>query len=73
MKKMNEERVRNLVKEALPKMEHGEPRQDLWPAVLRKLDEHGVSVPWYDVVLAGTLVLIGILFPAAFPVLLYYL
>jgi hypothetical protein len=69
---MDEEGVRKLLKQALPKMELEEPRQDLWPAVLRKIDERG-PIPWYDVVLAGTLVLMGILFPAAFPVLLYYM
>lgn len=73
MKKLDDEGLRQLMKQALPKMGPAEPQRDLWPAVLRKLDERGGPVPWYDVVLAGSLVLMGILFPAAFPVLLYYL
>ncbi len=52
---------------------------DLWPAMLRRLRAESlpkrakVRVPWFDWALAGGLVLLLAAFPAAIPLLLYYL
>jgi hypothetical protein len=79
---MNEGRIKELLKQALPPVEsNAEPERDLWPAVLRKLDEDAAaprraipsSIPWFDWALLGGLVVFTVSFPATIPVFLYYL
>ena len=66
-------RIEELLKEALPPVgSDAEPARDLWPAVLRRLDEKQAA-PWFDLALAGGIVALVSFFPAAIPVLLYYL
>lgn len=66
--------MKKLLQQALPP-EDGidEPSHDLWPAVLRKLDEKPAPVPWFDWALIGGLTVLIVSFPAAIPMLLYYL
>ncbi|HEY6491121.1 MAG: hypothetical protein WCC26_05440 [Terracidiphilus sp.] len=73
----DEERIRHLLKAALPPIENTEPgnsgpARDLWPAILRRLDERPAP-PWFDWALAGGLALFAVAFPATIPVFLYYL
>jgi hypothetical protein len=79
---MNEEQTKQLLKQALQPVESSaELGRDLWPAVLRRLDEDtaqqrrsmGSSVPWFDWALLGGLAVFAVSFPATIPVLLYYL
>ena len=74
---MNEhelDRLKKLLQQALPPVAaDAEPGRDLWPAVLRKLEAKPAAMPWFDLALAGGLVALGALFPAAIPVFLYYL
>jgi hypothetical protein len=73
MNELEQDRMRDLLKQSLPPVEaDAEPGRDLWPAVLKRMDEQA-STPWFDWVLAGGLVVMGAFFPAAIPVLLYYL
>lgn len=71
-------RMRQLLKSAMPptRAEPESPR-DLWPAMLRRLDEQtseGVaSVPWFDWALGGALLAIAAMAPRTIPVILYYL
>jgi type VI protein secretion system component VasF len=69
------EAVERLLRQALPRIEDDpELDRDLWPAMLRKLDERRkIRVPWFDWVLAGGLAAALAVFPAWIPVLLYYL
>jgi hypothetical protein len=68
------ESVENLLREAVPRIEEeAELAHDLWPAMLRKLDERPTAVPWFDWVLMGGLAAAVVAFPAAIPMLLYYL
>lgn len=72
---MNEERdreFRELVKRNLPAME-GELEHDLWPQMLRRMDEKSRRVPWFDWALVGLLVLWLLAYPGWIPVLLYHL
>ncbi len=71
--KANDEKLLELVRKALPKVGDVEPGRDLWPGVLRKFEARPRRVPWYDVALAVALAAMAILFPTAFPVLLYYM
>ncbi len=67
-----------LLKSAIPRMDDdAELPRDLWPAMLRRMDEpsaRGVaSVPWFDWALAGGLVAFAAIAPRTIPVILYYL
>lgn len=72
---MNErelDELKKLLKDALPPVKQ-ELRRDLWPSMLRQLDERTVRVPWWDWVLLGVASLLILLFPGAIPALLYHL
>ena len=77
MTEIEQDRIKKLLRQALPPMgDTPDDAPDLWPAMLRKLDEQTASrlhVPWFDWVLAGAVVCLLAAFPAAIPVLLYYL
>jgi hypothetical protein len=67
-----------LLRESLPPLgDGGEPARDLWPAMLRRMDEPiargAASIPWFDWALAGGLVAFAALAPRTIPVILYYL
>jgi hypothetical protein len=72
------DRVTLLLKSAMPRVgEDAELPRDLWPAMLRRMDEEGsrgaASVPWFDWALAGGLVAFAAIAPRTIPVILYYL
>jgi hypothetical protein len=77
----HEERMKQLLKQAVrPVKANAEPESDLWPAVLRRMDEHaaadiaaGSGWAWFDGALLVGLVVLGVSFPATIPLLLYYL
>jgi len=80
----DEDRMKQLLKAALPKVQtDAGPERDLWPATLRRLDQEtaagtasgraGWDFAWFDGVLAAGLLLLVASFPAAIPLLLYYL
>jgi hypothetical protein len=74
--KENNKEIAALLKGAIAPMKDTELRRDLWPRMLRKLDEQPspvVSVPWFDWALAGILGAALFLFPGAIPALLYHL
>jgi len=67
-----------LLRESVPRVGDSlEPDRDLWPAMLRRMDEQSVpgaaSVPWFDWALAGGLVVFAAIAPRTIPVILYYL
>lgn len=63
-----------LLRHALPPVQAGaEPARDLWPRVLKRLDERPAAPPWFDWALFAGLLALGASFPAAVPVILYYL
>jgi hypothetical protein len=73
----DENRIKDLLRQALPPVEpNAEPEHDLWPAVLRRLDEDATqrkAVPWFDWALLCGLAVFAVSFPATIPVFLYYL
>jgi hypothetical protein len=70
----NEDRIKQLLKKALPPADSdAEPSRDLWPAVLRRLDAQPAAAPWYDWALLAGIAVLTVCFPAAIPLLLYYL
>jgi hypothetical protein len=72
MNRDEQEKMKRLLRKALAPVDV-EPVRDLWPAVLRRIDEGQAAPPWFDWALAGGLVALGALFPAAIPMFLYYL
>jgi hypothetical protein len=48
-------------------------RRDLWPAMLRRLEEEPAAVAWFDWVLVAAVVAWALSFPEVIPVLLYHL
>jgi len=75
----DEEPIRELLKQAVPPIDPAaEPAHDLWPAMLRRLDEQPAPLAacrhnWFDWALLAGLILFGVSFPATIPVFLYYL
>jgi len=72
MNNKEEDKIRAWLKQAMPPLEH-DLQRDLWPQMLRRLEQSAAAVPWFDWALA-VLLLIGLLLsPHSIPVLLYHL
>jgi len=72
----NSQEVKELLRQAIARAQDTELRRDLWPQVLRKLEEQPAAVagiPWFDWVLAAILSAALVLFPGSIPALLYHL
>lgn len=65
--------LKSLLKDALPPVQHTELHRDLWPQMLRRLDQQPLRVPWFDWALAAVLVACLLVFPETLPALLYHL
>jgi hypothetical protein len=71
--------MERLLRQALPRIEDdAELSRDLWPAMRQRLHAAEsvpamVRIPWFDWALMGGLVAMVVAFPAAIPMLLYYL
>lgn len=75
MNEHDQEKVEQLLKRALPPIDSTgvELRRDLWPTMLKRLEEHPAVVPWFDWALLATVAAWLVFFPGAIPVLLYHL
>jgi hypothetical protein len=74
MNEHDQKRIDQLLKMTLPLMEaSGEPRRDLWPEMLKRLEARPAAVPWFDWALLAAAVACLAIFPGAIPVLLYHL
>lgn len=72
----NSKQMKAFLKAAIAPVRDAELRRDLWPQMLRKLNEQPapvLRVPWFDWALAAILGASLFLFPAAIPALLYHL
>ncbi len=72
MSEQNDERIRELLKKAMVPVDP-ELKRDLWPQMLRRLEERPARVPWFDWALVALLVIWFFLSPEAIPILLYHL
>jgi hypothetical protein len=72
MTNYGDEEIQRLLKEVIPRVDR-ELRQDLWPAMLRRLDVPRTFVPWYDWALIATLSCWVLFFPEGILHLLYHL
>jgi hypothetical protein len=74
MRDENDERLKKLLRSAMPPMaREAEPALDLWPTVRGQLHATPRGVPWFDWALVGGLVVLAAVFPASIPLFLYYL
>ncbi|HYT24531.1 MAG TPA: hypothetical protein VEW05_30375 [Candidatus Polarisedimenticolia bacterium] len=72
----NHKKMRDLLKQAIAPAQDTELRRDLWPQMLRKLEEAPVPalrVPWFDWALAAILGAVLVFSPGSIPALLYHL
>jgi hypothetical protein len=66
--------LRDLLKQNIAPVKDTELGRDLWPQMLRRLDQQPpVRVPWFDWALAAVAAAALVLFPGIIPVLLYHL
>ena len=65
--------IKELLRQAIAPVKSTELQRDLWPQMLRKLDERPLRGPWFDWALAAVLSAILVFFPGAIPALLYHL
>jgi plasmid stability protein len=72
MKKPTENELREILKQALPPVQP-DNAVDLWPRMLRRLDERNTRLGWADRILLLAVSLGLILFPAIIPQLFYQL
>ncbi len=73
MSERNDEKTCEALKRAMPPVEDRELKRDLWPAMLRRLDERPIRVPWFDWALVALLAALFFIFPGVIPALLYHL
>jgi hypothetical protein len=71
----NEKELGEILKREFPPLQNAELQRDLWPQMLRRLDEQPepARVPWFDWALAAAVAAMLLLFPNAIPALLYQL
>jgi hypothetical protein len=70
----NDEELRELLKESIAPAKDTELQRDLWPEMLKRLDQQQpVRIPWFDWALAALLSGALLLFPGLIPALLYHL
>ena len=68
--------MKELLKQAVAPIQDAELRRDLWPQMLRKLEEQPLpirNVPWFDWALASLAAAALFFFPGIIPALFYHL
>lgn len=72
MNEHNDEKIRELLKQSIHPTNQ-ELERDLWPQMLRRLEERSARIPWFDWALLALVALCLILLPDTIPLLLYHL
>ncbi len=73
MSEENNEKIREVLRRAIPPVTDRELKRDLWPQMLRRLAERPTQVPWFDWALVAAVAIWFFFSPEAIPVLLYHL
>ena len=73
MNKFHDEELRELLRSAVAPVADTELEQDLWPRMLRKMDEATIRASWLDWALLALLPVWFFFFPQVIPALLYHL
>ena len=69
----NNGKIREVLKRAVRPVADKELKRDLWPQMLRRLEEPPTQVPWFDWALVVLLAIWFFFSPEAIPILLYHL
>jgi len=62
-----DQEIRRLLRAAVPPVREREPSSDLWPRLVRRLDERPSPWIWLDCALAGAVVAVFIFYPQVVP------
>ena len=73
MNERNDKEFRELIRENIAPVADARLKRDLWPEMLRKLDETGIRMSWFDWALVGLVAIWCLFFPSAVLGLLYHL
>jgi len=73
MSEQNDETICESLRKSIAPAADRELKRDLWPQMLRRLDERSLRVPWFDWALVVLLAALFAIFPGVIPVLLYHL
>jgi len=73
MSEANNEKIRELLRKAIPPVADRELKRDLWRQMLRRLAERPTQVAWFDWALVALLTIWFFFSPEAIPILLYHL
>ena len=69
----NNERLREILRSAILPVADSELKRDLWPHMIRRMDERAPRVPWFDWAMVALVVVSFVFFPEVIPGLLYHL
>jgi len=69
----NDREIRVLLKRAIAPVNPGELQRDLWPEMLRRLDERPRRLPWFDWALLAAVAACVLASPKMIPILLFHL
>jgi len=72
MNERQDEQIRSLLRSALLPMGQREPPRDLWPLMLRRLDDGRLRWAWADYALAGVVLAGFIAYPKVIPWILFH-
>jgi hypothetical protein len=72
MQEHDDTKIRKALKLAFPAVDRELPR-DLWPLMLRRMNQPDPGIPWYDWVLAGAVIVAFVFFPKLALLLAYHL
>ncbi len=73
MSEENNEKIRAVLRRAIPPVTDRELKRDLWPQMLRRLEERPARVPWFDWALVALLAIWFFFSPEAIAILVYHL
>lgn len=73
MSEQNDKKLQELLRTAIPPVGDVELRRELWPEMVRRLEERALRVPWFDWALATVPAVWLGFFPELIPVFLYLL
>jgi hypothetical protein len=65
--------IKKLLQRSIHPVDRLELQRDLWPAMLRRLDQPAFQVPWWDWTLLAAATALLLFFPGIIPALLYHL
>ncbi len=73
MTEPSDEQLQKMLRSAMPPIGGAEPKRDLWPQMLRRLEQRSPRASWLDWALVAAVMVWFFIFPEVIPALLYQL